>query len=204
MINPPGSREPESPSDIENRALTAHALACLSQREHSRSELRRKLLQHSLSQPGEADSNKTSLVTRVEAVLDWLEQHCFLSQHRFIESRVRSRAQRYGNVRIRQELNQHGLALPAAAALALTESEFERAYAVWERKFACNSISPTRGPAAQAKQARFLAGRGFSSETIYRVLRAAREGRPSSPTDVAKRDREPGTVVQLRRIGLLK
>ena len=204
MIRPRGTREPESTSDIEDRVLTAHALACLTQREHSRSELRRKLVQHSLGQPDGADSDKTTLVTRVEAVLDWLEQHRYLSQQRFIESRVHSRAQRYGNVRIRQELNQHGVTLPAEAAIALTESEFERAYAVWERKFACNSISPSRSPAAQAKQARFLAGRGFSSEIIYRVLRESREGPPSRPTDVATQVREPGTVVQLRRIGPLK
>jgi regulatory protein len=77
------------------------------------------------------------------------------------------RASRFGNLRIRQELKQHQVALPAEAAQALKDSELQRACAVLERKFA----TPPSNPAEHAKQARFLAGRGFSPEVIARALR---------------------------------
>ncbi len=171
----------------QDKALRAYALAQLAQREYSRPELRRKLLERiraraiKLSRaPGESlappadlqkeDDASLSDPQRVEAVLDWLEAHRYLSEQRFVESRVRVRSERFGNLRIRQELAQHGLALPAQTQAALTASEFERALAVWERKFS-RSSGP---PADAAKQARFLAGRGFSGEVIQRVLRNQR------------------------------
>jgi regulatory protein len=111
-------------------------------------------------------------LTRVEAVLDWLEAHNHLSQQRFVESRVHLRQARYGNLRIRQELRQHQVTLSVDEAQALAASELERARAVQSRKFA-------RGPgdaAEYARQARFLAGRGFSAEVVRAVLNDARTG----------------------------
>jgi regulatory protein len=125
-----------------------------------------------------------SPAARVEAVLDWLEAHQYLSQERFVESRVHARSARFGNLRIRQELKQHQVALSPEAAQALKESELERARAVRERKFAAWPSSP----AERAKQARFLAGRGFSPEVIGRALRGAEPvdvgfGAPDAPPD---------------------
>lgn len=108
-----------------------------------------------------------SAAQRVEALLDWLEAQRYLSTERFAESRTHARASRYGNVRIRHELRQHGAALSAEAAQALNESELERARAVRLRKFpepACTSTE-------QAKQARFLSARGFSADVVRRVVR---------------------------------
>ncbi len=105
-------------------------------------------------------------------MIDWLRQHDYLSEERFVENRVHSRAARYGTLRIRQELAQHGLTLPADAAQALKETEFERATEVWRRKFG----EPPLDTAARARQARFLAQRGFSPEVIARVMRGARRG----------------------------
>jgi regulatory protein len=176
------------------RALKAYALAQLAQRECSRAELRRKLLvragsttspnarrrsadalqhattAHSPPRAPEHDDAQVVDPTLVESVLDWLEAHRYLSPERFIESRVRVRAARFGNLRIRQELAQHGLALTDEAQSALEGSEFERAQAVWSRKFAAGSGSRSDA----AKQARFLAGRGFSTEVIRRVLRGSK------------------------------
>jgi regulatory protein len=106
---------------------------------------------------------------RVDAVLEWLQAHGYLSEERFVESRVHARASRYGNLRIRHELAQHGLALPADAAQALKDSEFERAADVWRRKFG----APPADATGRARQARFLAQRGFSAEVIASVLRRA-------------------------------
>ena len=104
-------------------------------------------------------------------MLDWLEARQFQSQARFVESRVHARAPRFGNLRIRQELKQHELGLSPDAAQTLAGSELQRARDVRERKF-------THWPedlAARARQARFLAGRGFSPEVIARALRLPRD-----------------------------
>lgn len=161
------------------RSLKGRALQWLAQREQSRVELRRKLLPHAVAEDAAAAEAGTppaelAPAARVDAVLDWLEAHQYLSQERFAESRVHARASRFGNLRIRQELKQHHVTLAPDAALALKESELQRARAVRERKFAAWPASA----AERAKQARFLAGRGFSPEVIGRVLRG-----PATPDD---------------------
>lgn len=137
-------------------SLKGRALRYLSAREHSRSELARKLARHTES-PDE-----------VERVLDELTAKGWLSTERFVESVVHRRAERFGTARIRQELQQHGIAgADAAAALdTLRQSEPARALEVWRRRFS----APPESPAEKAKQMRFLAGRGFSTEIIRRVI----------------------------------
>lgn len=202
---------PSAPAD---RALTARALAWLAQREHSRMELRRKLLalahgqdtaeragpspadvtavaaastREPIAQAGAATAAHASAAERVDAVLGWLEAHSYLSQQRFVESRLRTRSERYGNLRIRQELAQHGVSLPAEAESSLRESELDRARAVWQRKFARAGVAGESSPAAAAKQARFLTSRGFSAEVIRKVLRESNRAqqRDSEAADVA-------------------
>lgn len=167
---------------LERRSLKARALQWLAQREHSRSELRRKLMRHArqdASDAADADDAGCTAPACVDALLDWLEAHRYLSQERFVESRVHARAARFGNLRISRELAQHQLVLPPAAAQGLKDSEFERARAVWARKF----DAPAASPAERAKQARFLAGRGFSAEVVRRVLREAGDHRADDGAD---------------------
>ena len=161
----------------------------LAQREHSRVELRRKLLPHAMAEDELAVTSgvpaaELAPTARVEAVLDWLEAHGYLSQERFVESRVHSRSARFGNLRIRQELKQHQVEVPAEAAQALKDSELQRACVVRERKFARVPVTA----AERARQARFLAGRGFSPEVIARTLRIS--ARADDEPDGA--DRTPG------------
>ena len=118
-------------------------------------------------QPTAGAGLRAAATEHMQVLLDWLEAHRYLSNERFVESRVHARASRFGNLRIRNELKQHAVTLPADAAEALKSSELARALSVCERRFA--GVAPT--PAARARQARFLAGRGFSPETIHRVLR---------------------------------
>jgi regulatory protein len=106
----------------------------------------------------------------VDAALAWLQAQGYLSDTRFVQSRVHVRSARFGNLRIRQELAQHHVALTPEAAQELQASELTRAQAVYERKFGGASAT-TSGEAA--KQARFLAQRGFSSDVVRQVLRAA-------------------------------
>lgn len=148
-------------------SLKARALQWLAQREHSRVELRRKLLRaarrRDADQPDAPDPGP-----EIDALLDWLAAHRHLSEARFVESRVHARSQRFGNRRIAQELAQHGVALDAGTAEELKGSEIGRARAVWSRKF---GPAPPADAASRARQMRFLAGRGFSVEVIRRVVR---------------------------------
>ena len=103
---------------------------------------------------------------RVEQLLDWLEAHGYLSDARFIESRVNARAARQGTASIRNELARHGLALEPGQAAALRESEFARAKAIWQRKFAEVGADVRE----RARQARFLAARGFAADVVRRIV----------------------------------
>ena len=172
---------PPRPASIKVRALQ-----WLAQREHSRDELRGKLLRllqrQPTTRPADDDQPETSIdaaasqpfahpavdpVAEVDDLLLWLEAQGFLSQSRFIESRVHARQSRFGNLRIRQELKQHGVTLDADTQQALLRSEFDRAQDLWRRKYG----GPAEDAAARLRQMRFLAGRGFSIDVVRRVVK---------------------------------
>src|SRR6185295_1545164 len=134
-----GAGRQKSPLSLKGRAL-----ALLAQREHSELELRRKLLRHAraVAAPDEDLPDGDKAGADVDAVIDWLRAHAFFSEERFVESRVHARASRYGNLRIRQELAQHGVALSPQAAQALKDSELARATEVWRRKFGAAAPDP--------------------------------------------------------------
>ncbi|NVI02743.1 recombination regulator RecX [Paraburkholderia youngii] len=147
------SRKSQRPA----RSLKARALGYLSRREYSRAELARKLKPY----VEETDS--------LDTVLDSLEAENWLSDSRFAESLVHRRASRLGTSRILGELKQHALnpAVVEEASAQLRETELARAQAVWLKKF--GQLPQT--PAERAKQARFLASRGFSGATIGKILK---------------------------------
>lgn len=105
-------------------------------------------------------------VAAVDAALDWLEARGYLSDPRFVENRVATRLAKHGSRRIQAELSQHGLQLDAEQAAQLRETEFDRARALWLRKFG----EPAADPKARAKQARFLAARGFPAGIVRRLV----------------------------------
>jgi len=166
-------------------SLKARALQLLALREHSRLELRGKLLEHanqaaagapnaeSATEPsGQATFARrlpptAEMQADVDALLDWLSENGHLSEARFVEARVRMRAARHGNLRIRQELGRHGLELAPDAERTLRDTELERARQVWARKF----DAPAGDAAGRARQMRFLAARGFYADVIRRLLR---------------------------------
>jgi regulatory protein len=138
-------------------SLKGRALRLLSQREHSRAELVRKLSPHE-EVPGE-----------LAQVLDDLHAKGFIDEARVLESVVNHRASKLGNGRIKQELQAKGLA-PESVAQAmhdLKDSEFARAQGVWQRKFG----TPAADANARAKHYRFLLTRGFSSEVVRKVVK---------------------------------
>jgi regulatory protein len=153
------------------RSLKARALQWLAQREQSRVELRRKLLRQARADlaSDEHEERLANVAEQVDAVLDWLEANGYLSAERFVESRVHARAARYGNLRIRQELQQHQLGLSGELAQTLGASEIDRARTVRARRFTELPHDATE----RARQARFLIGRGFSSDAVRAALRGA-------------------------------
>jgi len=159
--------------------LRGRALQWLAQRDHSRLELREKLLRWQAAHANQAGHSAQALQATeeppspdaVDAVLDALQAAGHLSDERFAESRIHARAARFGNRRIAQELRQHGAPAGDAALQALKASELDRARAVWQRKFS----APPASAAERARQMRFLAGRGFTGDTIRRVLAAPDE-----------------------------
>ena len=154
-------------------SLKGRALKLLSQREHSRLELSRKLAPHAES------------AEALERVLDELERGRYLSSQRFAESLAHRRAPRFGTRRIAQELGAHRLDAEVSAPVlaSLRETERDRALDAWRRRFG----EPAADAAERVKQHRFLAQRGFSGEAIRWVLRhgaTADEADPDEPLDV--------------------
>ena len=165
--NPMGESEGAGPQPVEPRpeiagavtglSLKGRALRYLAAREHSRAELMRKLGPH-------APDAQT-----LAALLDDLQAKDLLSEERLAQSLTRVGAPRYGNARIKANLQAKGLSadLISTAMDHLETSEQARALAVWSKKFGTVAADPKE----RAKQMRFLAARGFSSETVYRAIK---------------------------------
>ncbi|MBV8260990.1 MAG: recombination regulator RecX [Paraburkholderia sp.] len=157
------STREKSPAEKQRpeRSLKGRALGYLSRREYSRAELSRKLMPYT----EDADA--------LEALLDSLEREGWLSDARFAESVVHRRAARVGAGRIVSELKRHavGDALIEEVSTQLRETELVRARAVWQRKY--GQLPET--PAERARQARFLAARGFSMSIIGKILKGFEE-----------------------------
>ena len=168
-------------------SLQARALDWLARREHSRSELRSKLLRVALRPPlgagasaeqeGSVD-DASAAEARVEQLLDMLQAKGLLSEERFIESRLRVRAPAMGIRRIQLELARHGLKLPPQPLQQLRDSELQRAAQLWRRRFGATAQDPRE----RARQMRFLAGRGFSGDVIRQVLTGAAAVLEDDPT----------------------
>ncbi|WP_108413474.1 recombination regulator RecX [Limnohabitans sp. Jir72] len=137
-------------------SLKGRALRLLSQREHSRAELERKLATHEET-PGE-----------LAKALDELQARDFINDGRAIESVVNRRAGKLGAARVRQELAAKGLSGEAVteAMDALRETELSRAQEVWRKKFG----QPPTDAHERARQMRFLITRGFAAEVVRRVI----------------------------------
>jgi len=141
---------------FDQPSLKGRALRLLSGREHSRTELERKLQRYE-EEPG-----------TLALALDDLQVKGFISEQRVVASVVNRRAAKFGVSRIRQELQEKGLApeLVAEAVSGLRTTELARAREVWQKKF---GKSP-QDAAERARQMRFLASRGFGGDTIHRVV----------------------------------
>ena len=152
----PNQQEPAGAKLAFQPSLKGRALRLLGQREHTRSELERKLRAYE-QEPG----------TLAQA-LDELQAKGYLDERRAAESLVHRRAGQYGATRLRQEMQDKGLArdLIEQTLAGLRDSELARAREVWRRKFDAAPATPQE----RARQTRFLLARGFSGDVVRRVL----------------------------------
>lgn len=159
MSQSPKSKRSPSPEKPSGSALRSRALRLLARREHSRRELQRKLA------PLAADP------AELEGLLDQLTARGWLAEGRVAEQVIHARRSRFGSGRIRQELLARGVAEEVVEGVLpeLRQSDLEAARAVWRRKFK----GPPSNPTERARQVRFMQGRGFSMETILKVIRSA-------------------------------
>ena len=151
--------KPKSESDLVPTAATVRdkAIELLARREHTRLELTRKLRKRELP----ADL--------IEQVLQALVKENLLSETRYAEMLVRSRVNKgCGPLRIFAEAQDVG-ADEALIQQALEEEAVDwvaLAQAAMDKRF--GRLAKT--PAERVKQSRFLAGRGFTAETVRQVV----------------------------------
>ena len=144
-------------------SLKSRAMRFLAQREHTRVELRRKLAAR--AQEGED----------VEVLLDELTQKGWLSDARFAEQAARAKARRFGPLKLAHYLKSRGVGEEAMAA------GLQRAGAdglssldwVWRGRFG----APPANEREKMRQVRFLQGRGFAVDDIFRYLKSKQEDR---------------------------
>jgi regulatory protein len=141
------------------------ALDWLSRRDYSRTEITRKL------------QRKFGAEADTAEVLDWLEEHRFVDEPRYLEVLIRSAIERgHGLLRIRQDARQRGLpsALIEQAIASLETDWFAQAKAVRERRFGLHV--GLLDQKEKARQLRYLQYRGFTAEQCFYALDASPEG----------------------------
>jgi regulatory protein len=167
-------------------SLKARALRHLARREHSRAELERKLTAQltadrhadrrgqSSGDPQAAEqsspaADEAEAAEQVRRTLDELVARGLLSDTRAAESLLASQGRRFGSRRLKQTLQSKGLD-PELVRNTVQQSrttEYERAQDLWRRRFG----QPPADAKEQARQMRFLAGRGFDGDIIRRIVK---------------------------------
>ena len=142
-------------------SLKARAMRFLARREHTRAELKRKLAAR--AQEGED----------VDALLDDLTRAGWLSDARFAEQAARAKVRRFGPMRLAYYLKGHGVdpqaiaeGMRAAGADGVSSIE-----AIWRSRFR----AAPGDERAKLRQVRFLQGRGFATDDIFRFLKSLQE-----------------------------
>lgn len=139
---------------MKSRSATEQAIGLLARREHSAAELQQKLQQA---------GHETD---KIHGALVMLQQNGLQDDQRFAEAYIRSRLLRgYGELRIRQELKQKGVA-DDLANLSIQQAEidwFALATEVRCKRFGEQCPDDFKD---RARQMRFLQYRGFTHDQI--------------------------------------
>jgi len=158
--------KPKTPRPpLEPPALLEFAVRSLSAKMRSIRDLRRKLRDR--AEPGEAGE------AAVEAVILKLKDLGYLSDERFAAdfTRLRKENEKFGRRRVQQGLMQKGIAQELANATLTAAYEDVDEVALAKEYVARKRMKKPEGDKEVARTMRRLMAAGFSSKTIWKVLR---------------------------------
>lgn len=142
-----------------DKVCEATALRLLAQRDHSRSELAQKLRQR-------CDCGTESL----NQLLDRLQELGYLDDLRFTQAFIRYSATKgRGSQRVIHDLQERGVD-PSLITQAIAEAEIDWVALASEQRSKKFGQAIPANYQERARQSRFLAGRGFSLDTIKAVF----------------------------------
>lgn len=162
--------------DQKNTFVKSLAISFLARREFTRSELEKKLSYYC--------RYDDQAQARITAILDELESIGYLSEERYINNAIRLYQKKYGTARVISLLRNQGISdrMLEIVRKKMHLTEFERADAVWKKKFGLfskfigNDFSTEENIQnnklqVYKKQAEFLLRRGFDFEIVRCVLK---------------------------------
>ncbi len=158
--------KPKTPRPpLEPPALLEFAVRSLSAKMKSIRDLRRKLRDR--AEPGEAGE------AAVEAVILKLKDLGYLSDERFAAdfTRLRKENEKFGKRRVQQALMQKGIPQELANATLTAAYEYVDEVALANEYVARKRMKKPEGDKEMARTMRRLMAAGFSSKTIWKVLR---------------------------------
>ena len=149
--------------------LLDRAIRILAMRDHSESELRRKLSLPVMTKSGPEPSDAAA--EDIDNVVAWCLESRYLDDARFARQFIASRGRKgYGPARIRQELNQKGISRGETdSAMGECETDWSRAAREQAQKKFGEPL-PTAF-AEKVKVQRFLLNRGYLMEDIQSIWR---------------------------------
>lgn len=146
------------------KRLAKLGVAALARREHTRFELHQKLRQR---------LQDAETLDELDEALRYLQAKGYLDEQRAAASLIRLYGARWGHARLAQLFQTRGLNPQDWSHLfPPATSELPTAYEVWQKKF---GVAPADSR-EWARQARFLAARGFSGGVVARILQLAKTG----------------------------
>ena len=150
---------------LDESGLLEYAVRSLSSKMKSERDLRRRLTER--AEPGEGGA------AAVEAVVRRLKELGYLSDERFAAdySRLRKENERFGRRRVAQGLMQQGIPQElASAALETAYGEVDEV-ALAKEYVARKRMKRPEDEKETARAVRRLLGAGFSTQTVWKVLR---------------------------------
>ncbi|WP_230354060.1 recombination regulator RecX [Lelliottia sp. WAP21] len=149
--------------------LLDRAVRILAVRDHSEQELRRKLAAPVMSKNGPEAIDATQ--DDYDRVIAWCYEHSYLDDSRFVLRFIASRSRKgYGPARIRQELNQKGIARETTEQ-AMRECDVDWVEQAREQAIRKYGEPLPREFSEKVKIQRFLLYRGFLMEDIQEIWR---------------------------------
>ncbi|AEN66124.1 Regulatory protein recX [Enterobacter soli] len=149
--------------------LLDRAVRILAVRDHSEQELRRKLAAPVMGKNGPEEIDATA--EDYDRVIAWCYEHQYLDDDRFVARFIASRSRKgYGPARIRQELNQKGIARESSEK-AMRECDIAWGELARDQAIRKYGEPLPREFAEKVKIQRFLLYRGFLMEDIQDIWR---------------------------------